>query len=530
MDNQFRLLREDMLGEIREEMKIMTGSKTGRHRGLTVENLKLQDIEMGAEKKRVPWGLKFHVENGLPNMKNMSDNKRKTFLSDNRHVLRQGNMACLFIDDEPAAFPCILRNEDELAKIPAIVTVQFQDDDTLSSALRLMKTAKSIKLVQLDSATFAYEPFLRRLQDMTELPLSRELLHWEEGNPLSEPTFKPSGVLEKLQTMQGRDLKRVLGTKTSVVLDSSQMESLCACFSQSVSMVQGPPGTGKSFLGALVAKVLHDSTDQVILVVCFTNHALDQFLEDLMNIGIPSGNMIRLGGKSTDRTKPLMLREQNTIKLTATHWAQIDKLKQKLQEHEKVLRDTFTRYQSTNVQKQHLMDYLDFEEPSFYDAFTVPTDNDGMTRVGKKNKAVDQFYLLDRWVRGQTDPGVFQHVQPKGDATIWKMTVPMRDACISRWRSTILKDLVTEMRDTGRRFNAVQSELGRIFGERDTNIIKSKRIIACTTNGAATHASAIHSAAPGIGQSRVLLSLAFLFQFPSKSLSFAISIHTLPLF
>jgi len=41
-------------------------------------------------------------------------------------------------------------------------------------------------------------------------------------------------------------------------------------------------GTGKSFIGALVAKVLHDRTNEKILVVCFTNHALDQFLEDLV--------------------------------------------------------------------------------------------------------------------------------------------------------------------------------------------------------------------------------------------------------
>ncbi|KAK0127291.1 hypothetical protein ONS96_006841 [Cadophora gregata f. sp. sojae] len=263
-------------------------------------------------------------------------------------------------------------------------------------------------------------------------------------------------------------------------------------------MVQGPPGTGKSFLGALVAKVLHDSTDQVVLVVCFTNHALDQFLEDLMKIGIPSADMVRLGGKSTDRTKPLMLREQNSVKLTAKHWAEIDKLKQKLQEHERRLRDTFKRYHSTNVQKRHLLEYIEFEEPAFFDAFTVPTENDGMTRVGKKNKAVDPFYLLDRWARGQINAGVYQHVQPEGAATIWQMTPMMRDSCMNRWRNAIFGDLVTEMRTTGRAFNADQSELARIFGEKDASIIKGKRVIACTTNGAATYASAIHAASPGI--------------------------------
>jgi hypothetical protein len=34
-------------------------------------------------------------------------------------------------------------------------------------------------------------------------------------------------------------------------------------------------GTGKSFIGALIAKVLYDSTNHTILVVTYTNHVCD---------------------------------------------------------------------------------------------------------------------------------------------------------------------------------------------------------------------------------------------------------------
>lgn len=62
-------------------------------------------------------------------------------------------------------------------------------------------------------------------------------------------------------------------------------------------------GTGKSFIGALTAKILHLFTKKTILVVCFTNYALDQFLEELLEIGIPESTMLRLGniGKATPR-------------------------------------------------------------------------------------------------------------------------------------------------------------------------------------------------------------------------------------
>ncbi len=73
-----------------------------------------------------------------------------------------------------------------------------------------------------------------------------------------------------------------------------------------------------------MAKVLHDSTSQKILVSCFMNHARDQFLEDLMDMRIQSSAMVQLGGKSTDRTKPQMIREQASVKLDPTQWAQID--------------------------------------------------------------------------------------------------------------------------------------------------------------------------------------------------------------
>lgn len=61
-------------------------------------------------------------------------------------------------------------------------------------------------------------------------------------------------------------------------------------------------GTGKSFVGALAAKILLGDPEKRILVLSYTNHALDQFLKDLMKIGISSGDMVRLGSKSTEST------------------------------------------------------------------------------------------------------------------------------------------------------------------------------------------------------------------------------------
>lgn len=242
LDNQFRLLREDMLGEIRDELKILTGTKAGRHKGTIVDGLSLAGVEMGSDRKRLPWGVVLRCKEELPHLKNIHRDKRKAFLMDNRHILRQGNMACLLIDGEPAAFPTIHRDGEELAKTPAAITVQFADDSTLSYALSKMKTAGNVKLAQLDAAIFAFEPFLRRLQEMNDLPLKNELLHWEAGKDIEGPSFQPEKVIRALESRPGKDLKDFLLIKKSVILDESQMDSLCACLLQRVSLVQGPPG------------------------------------------------------------------------------------------------------------------------------------------------------------------------------------------------------------------------------------------------------------------------------------------------
>lgn len=211
--------------------------------------------------------------------------------------------------------------------------------------------------------------------------------------------------------------------------------------------------------------------------------------------------MVRIGGKSTDRTKPLMIREQTAVKLGKTHWCRIDDLKAKISNHEKRLRDSFGRYQAMNISKKQLMDYLEFlsDEKPWFDTFTVPVDNEnGMTRVGKRGKVMSPFYLLDHWIGGARDAGSLKHLQPKSANLIWGMDGEARRNTVELWRRDILEDLVREIQQAGKDFNDEQAALEQVFGERDAGIIRSKRIIACTTNGAAKYAQAIQSASPGI--------------------------------
>ena len=95
-----------------------------------------------------------------------------------------------------------------------------------------------------------------------------------------------------------------------------------AALTQELALIQGPPGTGKTFVGVQIMRLLLDNTRrtgdlvpgrrrthdldalpddgrrqqlQPILVMCLTNHALDQFLQALIDARI--SGIVRVGGR-----------------------------------------------------------------------------------------------------------------------------------------------------------------------------------------------------------------------------------------
>ncbi|KAJ3346610.1 hypothetical protein GGF32_007426, partial [Allomyces javanicus] len=101
------------------------------------------------------------------------------------------------------------------------------------------------------------------------------------------------------------DRARVVDTLVAQsTLDASQAKALIGALTSEVCCIQGPPGTGKSFIGVKYVEVLHKHKDlslAPIVVLCYTNHALDQFLEALLDLGIT--NLVRVGSKPSDRLR-----------------------------------------------------------------------------------------------------------------------------------------------------------------------------------------------------------------------------------
>ncbi len=242
LDSQFRVYREDMLGEMREELQIALGKKKGRHKGIVMDGFTVVDIDCGSPAKRRPWGLQLQCGSNLRQLGHVKTIDRKTYLLENRHIFKHQSMACLILDGEIAAFPTIYRDIDLLQKTPPVVTLQFLGETSTSKALRKLKTARAIRLVQIDTAVFSYEPILRRLQELNQLPLVEELLFWDKESSINQSALPRSSLIENIEANPDQDLQNILETPQPIQLDSSQTNSLLSGLRQRVSLIQGPPG------------------------------------------------------------------------------------------------------------------------------------------------------------------------------------------------------------------------------------------------------------------------------------------------
>jgi hypothetical protein len=245
IDNQFRLLREDMLGEIREELgKVMGTKKAGYHRGVTIDGLEFAEIDCDDPKRGQPWTLRFKCETPLLPLAKLTADKRSEYLKKNKNFLRHNSLACLIADGDLIGFPAVCRNEDLLIADHATIVIQILGEVTFSRLLAKLKSAKSFELIQLDTAIFAYEPVLQRLQEIREFSLSEELICWHKDFRLSQPPCYLGDIVERLRELSGQDIRALLGIthKKKVILDSSQASSLISALSTRLSLIQGPPG------------------------------------------------------------------------------------------------------------------------------------------------------------------------------------------------------------------------------------------------------------------------------------------------
>jgi len=244
VENQFRLLREDLVHDTRENVQVALGNKKGKRTGELITDLFLTDVYIDDKSK---WGLEFTCSEDLPFFSSGTDEEdRRHRLMRDRNYLRHGSFACLVFGNEIVAFVTIIRDVDLLARDPPSIAVQLEGRSTIKDTLYQLRRYALVSLVQINTPLFAYEPVLRSLQAMipTEFLLDGTLLvkphrTWAAPGNLSDTEEEDVPALI-------RDLPPVGSTQKPIILDDQQTKAFICGLTQKAALIQGPPGIRRS--------------------------------------------------------------------------------------------------------------------------------------------------------------------------------------------------------------------------------------------------------------------------------------------
>ncbi|KAI0387532.1 P-loop containing nucleoside triphosphate hydrolase protein [Hypomontagnella monticulosa] len=502
LDNQFRLLREDMLAEIREDLKgTKSGKKKSGWKNTPIQNLMLHAVDTQSSMGDRPSALVLECSSDILHMYGKKIEDRKKELKKRPGFLRHQSFGCITKDGTLLAFATLLRDEDRLALDPPRLCLQIPSADMLRDVLSVLQGGM-VDFLPVSTPIFAYEPILERLQRKTDIELDHDIL--VHSNDPIESTIRPVAIIDALEKSltTKTDLQELLQTTRQINLDPSQVKALIYGLQYQTCQIQGPPGTGKSLVGAVLAKILLDKTRETMLVLSYTNHALDQFAEDLLDIGINPDNIVRLGSKSTDRTAPLTLRAQTVdfFRTTRTRYELINSQKGKSDSLSEDIDKRFDDYRRDVISYTQLLEHLEFSdtESHFYDALSLPELEEGESYAGKRGHRMKPDYLFERWAHGKNAGAFTKQKSETPCDEVWKMGKEDRYAKIDQWVWEIRQEKVSALVERIVDFNKSQNILQSLKKEKTEQTLRSKRIICCTTTAASMYAQEIQAAAPGI--------------------------------
>jgi hypothetical protein len=151
---------------------------------------------------------------------------------------------------------------------------------------------------------------LQRLDELT-FPMAEYFIHIQKNDfsPDYLQCYEDEDEVEiNIEDVRGRQLSMLplfphtWPTGQELGLDPSQYQALKAALTRELVVIQGPPGTGKTYMALKIAGILIQNKVQMgrktpILVLCLTNHALDQFLVGMLKF---TDNIVRIGGQSKE--------------------------------------------------------------------------------------------------------------------------------------------------------------------------------------------------------------------------------------
>lgn len=183
-------------------------------------------------------------------------------------------------------------------------------------------------------------------------------------------------------------------------------------------------------------------------------------------------------------------------RFSAQDWEDINGMRFSLEYRVDALERAFSKFYRPLTSE--LFKHLLSSHPTYFKALFVPPSEDDMVLIGESGRAIGRTYLLSRWLGGQ-DAGVLrEHPNIIASRDIWGLSLEERKTLEAKWGSEMLEFQTGDILEAGDEYNNCQAPISAKFQERTRRVLSSKRIIACTTTGAAIYRDAIHNAGPEI--------------------------------
>ncbi|XP_062853233.1 NFX1-type zinc finger-containing protein 1 [Trichomycterus rosablanca] len=321
LDTHFRLMREDFVRPLREGIRdLLQKQQEEGLGGISIKKRRFDDIRVYFDTKLL---VPICTHTGIVYRVTFDPQPLKFVRWENSKRLLYGSLVCLSKDNFESFLFATVANRDPKFLKDGLVELSFSAHSR--AQLARVKASDSFTMVETSAYFEAYRYVLEGLQEQQEdeLPFQRYIV---ECNPDVHPPeyimqFRSSYDLSSIAAKDRKDKLKPFDplnadawpSEEQLGLDESQLKALKLALTKELAIVQGPPGTGKTYVGLKIARaLLENSVVQIynspMLVVCYTNHALDQFLEGIHSF-LDKG-IVRVGGRSnSEMLKRFSLRE-----------------------------------------------------------------------------------------------------------------------------------------------------------------------------------------------------------------------------
>ncbi|KEP50888.1 NFX1-type zinc finger protein [Rhizoctonia solani 123E] len=419
LDVQFRLLREELIAPIRMATQLILSDLAKPDKATTILSKLIQD---GGGRYRAPANAQESVIFSVfPNVtfQPLALNNRGTSVGIefdtppdkardkqvqarveyweqvSKKRLMLGGLVALVWKDQSGAVDIYVGT---VASTPRdLAEAAKKSRDRIALRVSFFDAAAELRIVQslqnrrenngtkvLIEAPVFYEgirPFLEALKvDPERLPFSNYLVHQSETElkqtmiaaPLYSRTPGFSFELKDLfPSSAGVQTLRMITTNRDSVanaraqlvrrsrLDPSQADAVVDSLTREVSLIQGPPGTGKSFTGLELIRVLIKNQISPILLVAYTNHALDHMLKGILDADITK-NIIRLGSRAAvdERLASFSLDEAEKISTKSRLDRNINAAYREMRSAEAEMSGLMDKITTRHVPQEHMEDCI----------------------------------------------------------------------------------------------------------------------------------------------------------------------------